>query len=86
MFIACGSAWRADPQVTHGVVTSRNSQGTVPSRDGVPQAYLRLGTMFHARNPTQTDNTSHVHRAPLIRTASAVTFGRWPTEMALWAD
>ena len=57
------------------VVTSRNSQGTVPSRDGVQQAYLRLGTMFHARNPTQTDNTSHVHRAPLIRTTGAVIFG-----------
>jgi hypothetical protein len=58
------------------VVASWNSQGTVPSRDGVQQAYLRLGTMFHARrNPTQTDSTSHVHGAPLIRTASAVTFG-----------
>jgi len=43
--------------IVPGVVTSRNSQGTVPSRDGVQQAYLCLGTMFHARNPTQTDST-----------------------------
>jgi hypothetical protein len=34
------------------------------------QAYLCLGTvtimMFHARNPTQTDSTSHVYRAPRV--------------------
>ena len=62
-------------RVAAQVIASWNSQGTVPSRDGAQQAYLRLGTMFHARTPTQTDSTSHVHRAPLIRTASGVTFG-----------
>ena len=59
------------------VTTSRNSQGAVPSRDGVQHAYLCLWAMIHARNPTRTENTPHVHRAPLIliRTAGAVTYG-----------
>ncbi len=39
------------------VVTSWNSQGTVPSRDGVQQAYLRLGTMRETQHKRITRRT-----------------------------
>jgi hypothetical protein len=62
------------------VVTSwnLNSQGTVPCRDGVQQAYLRLGTMFHARNPTQTDSTSRTCTA--LHLSGLPVQARWDRE------